>query len=151
MDITVNSLCPALGISRASFYRMRSSTSKQPSIKQPRKPHPSSLSAEERTQVLDVLNQEKFMDKPPRQVHAALLDEEIYLCSVGTMYRILNANQQLRERRRFTSHPHYQKPELLATAQNQLWRDITKLLGPAKWTYFCLYVILDVFSRYVVG
>jgi len=152
VDITVSSLCPALGISRASFYRVQSPSSKQPLVDQPRKLHPSSLSTEERTRVLEVLNQEKFMDKPPRQVHAALLDDEIYLCSVGTMYRILNANQQLRERRKFTSHPHYQKPELLATAPNQLWSwDITKLFGPAKWTYFCLYVILDVFSRYVVG
>lgn len=92
------------------------------------------------------------MDKPPRQVHAKLLDEGIYLCSVGTMYRILKASQQLRERRNIASHRNYQKPELLATAPNQLWSwDITKLLGPQKWTYFYLYVILDVFSRYVVG
>jgi putative transposase len=110
------------------------------------------LSPEEQGQALQVLNQEKFMDKPPRQVHAALLDSGIYICSVGTMYRLLKANHQLRERRNLTSHPPYRKPELLATAPNQLWSwDITKLLGPAKWTYFYLYVILDVFSRYVVG
>ena len=150
-DIPINCLCPALGISRAAFYRTQSPTPNSPPI-HPRKPHPSSLSPEEREKTLQILNQEKFMDKPPRQVYSALLDEGIYLCSVGTMYRLLNGNQLLRERRDQLSHPAYKKPELLATAPNQLWSwDITKLLGPAKWTYFYLYVIIDVFSRYVVG
>lgn len=153
-EISVNRLCPALGVSRASFYRAQSPSSNMPTNppSAPRKPHPSALSPEELDQALQVLNQEKFMDKPPHQVHAALLDSGIYICSVGTMYRLLKAHHQLRERRNLTSHPVYQKPELLATAPNQLWSwDITKLLGPAKWTYFYLYVILDVFSRYVVG
>lgn len=150
-DIAMSRLCPAFDISRAAFYRAKSPHQKSPT-KQPRKPHPNALSPDERKRALKVLNQKEFMDKPPRQVHAALLDDGIFLCSVGTMYRILKANHQLRERRNLTSHRHYQKPELLTTAPNELWSwDITKLLGPAKWTYFYLYVILDVFSRYVVG
>jgi putative transposase len=153
-ESSISSLCPALGLSRAAFYRMQGPSPNAPKNppSTPRKPHPSALSPEEQDQALKVLNQEKFMDKPPHQVHAALLDSGIYICSVGTMYRLLKAHHQLRERRNLTSHPVYQKPELLATAPNQLWSwDITKLLGPAKWTYFYLYVILDVFSRYVVG
>jgi putative transposase len=92
------------------------------------------------------------MDKAPQEVYAALLDQGRYLCSIRTMYRLLEANQEVRERRDQLRHPSYQKPELLATASNQVWSwDITKLLGPVKWAYFCLYVILDIFSRYVVG
>jgi len=92
------------------------------------------------------------MDQAPQEVYAALLDQGRYLCSVRTMYRILEENQELKERRNQLRHPAYQKPELLATAPNQVWSwDITKLLGPVKWTYFYLYVILDIFSRYAVG
>jgi len=92
------------------------------------------------------------MDKAPQEVYAALLDQGRYLCSIRTMYRLLEANQELRERRDQLRHPSYAKPELLATAPNQVWSwDITKLLGPVKWAYFYLYVILDIFSRYVVG
>jgi putative transposase len=102
--------------------------------------------------VRDGLNSDRLVDSVPRQVYAALLDEEVYLCSWRTMYRILDEYQEVRERRNQLTHPAYTKPELLATAPNQLWSwDITKLLGPAKWTYFYLYVILDVFSRFVVG
>ena len=93
-----------------------------------------------------------FQDSSPAAVYATMLDEGYYHCSIRTMYRILEAEGETRERRDQIVHPVYQKPELLATAPNQLWSwDITKLLGPAKWTYFYLYVILDVFSRYVVG
>jgi putative transposase len=110
------------------------------------------LKAEERQQVLRVLHSEKFVDKAPQEVYAALLDEGQYVCSIRTMYRLLEANQEVKERRNQLRHPTYQKPELLATAPNQVWSwDITKLLGPVKWTYFYLYVILDIFSRYVVG
>ena len=92
------------------------------------------------------------MDQAPAQVYATLLDEGHYLCSIRTMYRLLDQHDQVRERRNQLSHPTYQKPELLATGPNQVWSwDITKLLGPAKWTCFYLYVILDIFSRYVVG
>ncbi len=92
------------------------------------------------------------MDKAPREVYATLLDEGEYVCSVRTMYRILNENQAVQERRNQRRHPNYKKPELLATGANQVWSwDITKLLGPQKWTYYHLYVILDIYSRYVTG
>ena len=111
-----------------------------------------SLSPVERANVLAVLHDERFQDRSPAAVQATLLDEGQYLCSIRTMYRILEQEGESRERRDQLVHPAYQKPELLATAPNQLWSwDITKLRGPAKWTYFYLYVILDVFSRYVVG
>jgi putative transposase len=98
------------------------------------------------------LNSERFMDCSPAQVWATLLDEGTYLCSERTMYRILAADDQIRERRDQRTHPAYARPELLAERPNEVWSwDITKLLGPAKWTYYYLYVILDVFSRYVVG
>jgi putative transposase len=110
------------------------------------------LPAAERTAVLEVLHEQRFVDRAPAEVYARLLDEGRYLCSERTMYRILEANQEVRERRDQLRHPRYSAPQLLATGPNQLWSwDITKLLGPAKWTYFYLYVILDVFSRYVVG
>jgi putative transposase len=102
--------------------------------------------------VLDVLHEPRFVDLAPTEVYATLLEEGQYLCSIRTMHRILGENSESRERRDQLRHPQYQKPELLATGPNQLWSwDITKLLGPAKWTYFYLYVLLDVFSRYVVG
>src|ERR1019366_4172842 len=110
------------------------------------------LNSEERESVRALLNSERFQDCAPAAIHAALLDEGRYLCSTRTMYRVLEEDGATRERRDQLTHPAYQKPELLATAPNQLWSwDITKLRGPAKWTYFYLYVILDVFSRYVVG
>ncbi len=142
--------CQALGVARASLYRYTQPTA--PTIPIPRPSPPRALSGEARATVLDQLNSERFMDQPPAQVYATLLDEGQYLCSVRTMYRILDQHDQVRERRNQLSHPAYQKPELLATGPNQVWSwDITKLLGPAKWTYFYLYVILDIFSRYVVG
>jgi putative transposase len=110
------------------------------------------LSCEERHTVLSVLNEERFCDQAPAEVYAGLLDEGKYLCSERTMYRILAEHHQVRERRDQLRHPHYAAPELLASRPNEVWSwDITKLLGPAKWTYFYLYVILDIFSRYVVG
>ena len=98
------------------------------------------------------LNSERFSDQAPREVFATLMDEGTYLCSWRTMYRILDENKEVRERRNQLRHPNYTKPELLATQSNQLWSwDITKLLGPTKWTYYYLYNIMDVFSRYSVG
>ena len=98
-----------------------------------------------------VLNSERFVDQAPASVYATLLDEEIYVGSVSTMYRILRRKGEVRERRQ-RSKSQYTKPELLATGPNQLWSwDITKLHGSQKWTYYYLYVIMDVFSRYVVG
>ena len=102
--------------------------------------------------MLDELHSPRFVDQAPRQVFAGLLDEGKYICSVRTMYRILEQEGEVRERRNQLRHPEYKKPELLATGPNEVWSwDITKLLGPVKWTYFYLYVILDIFSRYVVG
>ena len=106
----------------------------------------------EREHVLNVLASPRFVDRAPAEVAATLLDEGQYLCSERTMYRILAANQPVRERRNQRDHPQYTKPELVATGPNQTWSwDITKLLGPKKWTYFYLYVVLDIFSRYAVG
>jgi len=102
--------------------------------------------------VLDILHEPRFVDLAVGEIHAILLDEGHYLCSERTMYRVLGANDEVRERRDQLRHPKYAAPELLATAPRELWSwDITKLKGPAKWTYYYLYVILDVFSRYVVG
>lgn len=140
--------CQALAVPRATFYRWRDPPPKD----LPRKPSPRSLTGDQRQQVLDALRSPRFVDQAPAQVHAALLDEGEYHCSVRTMYRILAQEDEARERRNQLRHPSYQKPELLATRPNQVWSwDITKLLGPAKWTYFYLYVILDIYSRYVVG
>ncbi len=143
--------CRALGIPRASFYR-RLGQKKQSSLPAPRHAPARALVPAERATVLEHLHSERFQNKAPAQVYATLLDEGTYLCSIRTMYRLLEQNQEVRERRNQLTHPHYQKPELLATGPNQVWSwDITKLLGPVKWTYFYLYVILDIFSRYVVG
>lgn len=123
-----------------------------PSPKPARPVSPLALSETERTQLLEILYSERFADMAPAAVHATLLDEGIYLASVRTMYRVLKAYAGTTERRRQRNHPVYTKPELLALAPNQVWSwDITKLKGPFKWTCFHLYVILDIFSRYVVG
>ena len=140
--------CRALGVPRASLYR-----SLQPAPSRRARPTPErALTAAERQAVLDHLHSERFADKAPAEVYATLIDEGIFLCSIRTMHRILAQNGEIKERRNQLRHPQYKKPELLATGPNQVWTwDITKLLGPAKWTYFHLYVILDIFSRYVVG
>ncbi len=140
--------CEALGLSRATYYRSQ----RPPVAPAPRPSPPRALLPEERTAVLEVLHEPRFVDLAPAEVYATLLDENQYLCSERTMYRVLAANREVRERRDQLRHPSYAAPELLATRPNELWSwDITKLMGPAKWTYFYLYVILDVFSRYVVG
>jgi putative transposase len=141
--------CRALEVSRASFYRHRF----PPAVPARPRPRPArALSLSERHSVLEQLHAERFLDQSPREIYAALLDEGRYLCSIRTMYRLLEQHGELRERRDQLSHPAHQKPQLLATQPNQVWSwDITKLLGPAKWTFFYLYVILDIFSRYVVG
>ena len=139
--------CRALGVSRSTWYRRQ----RPPAPRQPRD-IPRKLPATERQAVLAVLHEPRFIDQAPAEVYAGLLDEGRYLCSPRTMYRILSENSEVRERRNQRRHPHYAAPELLAVRPNELWSwDITKLLGPQKWTYYYLYVILDVFSRYVVG
>ena len=143
--------CRAFGVPRASLYRRRQRRADL-ALPRPRAPSHRALGEAERGQVLDLLHSERFVDQAPAQVYAALLDEDRYLCSTRTMYRILDANQEVRERRNQRRHPVYEKPELLATDPNQVWTwDITKLKGPQKWTYYYLYVILDIFSRQVVG
>jgi putative transposase len=140
--------CTALGVARTSFYRRQRPRSEQ----RPRPTPPRALAPTERQRVLDTLHELRFVDLAPAQVYATLLDDGRYLCSERTLYRVLEANAEVRERRDQLRHPHYAAPQLLATGPNQLWSwDITKLLGPAKWTYYYLYVLLDVFSRYVVG
>lgn len=143
--------CGTLGVSRASLYRKRQA-SRYPQPVKSRPPATRALSSPERQAVLDTLHSEPFVDQAPASVYATLLDEGTYLCSIRSMYRILSEHVEVRERRNQLTHPRHSKPELLATQPNELWSwDITKLKGPVKWTYFYLYVILDVFSRYVVG
>lgn len=140
--------CLALGVSRASFYRAQ--TPKAPPLPRPRSPR--ALDDDERAEVLAVLDSDQFMDKAPAQVYANLLEDGTYLCSTRTMYRVLANAQQVRERRAQRRHPAYVKPQLVATTPNQVWSwDTTKLPGPVKGTYYTLYVILDIFSRYIVG
>lgn len=140
-------LCEALGEPRSSWYRWRRASPTPVTVR-----HSSRrLSEAEEVAVLGVLNSERFADLAPGEIHAALLDEGTYLCSERTMYRILQRHAQTVARRQAAARQ-YQKPELLATRPNQVWSwDITKLKGPAKWTYYYLYKIMDIFSRYVVG
>lgn len=138
--------CQVLDIPRSRLYpRQRAAGSPRPTPAH-------ALSTEERAEVRSVMNSEPFVDRAPRQIYATLLDEGRYLCHWRSMYRILAAHDEVRERRKQRKHPVYQKPELLAEGPNQVWSwDITKLRGPAKWTHFALYTVLDIFSRYVVG
>ncbi len=142
--------CQALAVPRASYYRGKTPA---PRVEEDARRSPArALSPPERQAVLDELHSERFVDKAPAAAYATLLDEGTYLCSIRTMYRILSDADEVRERRNQLRRPNYKKPELLATGPNEVWSwDITKLLGPAKWKYFYLYVILDIFSRYVVG
>jgi putative transposase len=149
-DVGKKAACEALSIPRATYYRH---TERQEDAGKNNRPVPPLALAEyEQKQVLYELHSERFWDSSPSEVYATLLDEGTYLCSIRTMYRILDKHNEIKERRKQVSRPYYEKPELLATAPNQVWSwDITKLKGPVKWTYFYLYVILDIFSRYVVG
>jgi putative transposase len=146
-EVGIRPACTALDVSRAGFYRWQNPKEKGPSRRSPLV-----LSAGERNNVLDILHEKRFIDRAPQEIYATLLDEKNYLCSVRTLYRILEQEDELKERRRQVCRPHYAKPELLATGPNQVWSwDITKLKGSVKWTYYYLYVIMDIFSRYVVG
>jgi len=150
--VGVESACLVLGLPRAAFYRHRGLPLAALPVAIAHPAPARALRPEERQAVRTVLNSERFQDSSPAAVQATLLDEGLYLCSIRTMYRILEEDGALRDRRDQLTHPTYQKPELLATAPNQLWSwDITKLRGPAKWSYFYLYVMLDIFSRFVVG
>lgn len=141
--------CRHVGLSRASYYRSRPQAAPRPKR---RRKNVRRLSEANRAQIRAMLNSKRFMDLPPRQKWATLLDEGTYLCHWRTMYRILSENSEIRERRNQRTHPPYTKPELLACAPNELWTwDITTLRGPARGAYFKLYVILEVLNRYVVG
>ena len=146
--LSVSQACESVGLSRATYYRATFSTHKMESTR----PSHRRLSDTERAQILEILTSERFRDQSVRQVWAEMMDEGVYLCSIRTMYRILSENRAVRERREQARHPAYRRPELLATEPNQLWSwDITRLKGPHPWTYYYLYVLMDVYSRYVVG
>lgn len=148
--VGVGRACDALSIPRATYYR-----SEQSKKAGPRKPRPTSaraLTPAERAEVLAVLHSPRFMDAAPAEVYAALLEESVRHCSVRTMYTILDAENEIKERRNQLRHPTYAKPELLATGPNQVWSwDLTKLRARERWTYYHLYVLIDIYSRYVVG
>lgn len=144
--------CRATGRPQANHYRRHRQSPVPPPPVGQRRPQPRELSAAERDTVRALLNSPDFVDKAPATVYHELLDEGVYLASISTMYRILRAHGEVKERRRQATHPARVKPELVATAPNQVYSwDITKLHGPAKWTYLYLYVIIDIYSRYVVG
>jgi len=144
--------CIALGVSRASVQRRRARLIAPAAVSRPRPKPARALTVPQRQAVLDLLHAPRFADQAPAEVYASLLDEGVYHCSIRTMYRVLDQNHEVRERRNQLRHPVYRKPELLAERPNQVWSwDITKLMGPTKWSYFYLYVILDIFSRRVVG
>ncbi len=151
-DVGIKPACAALSVPRSTFYRHAPHAGKPaPVIIRPAPPL--ALAPEERREVSDLLHSERFRDRSPYETYAAVLDEGRYVCSVRTMYRILHETHGgVKERRNQLRHPVYAKPELLATGPNQVWSwDITKLKGPVKWTYYYLYVIIDIFSRYTVG
>lgn len=155
--VPVSSVCQTLALSRSRYYRYQQPTggkTEKSSLEKPaRKRHPRALSESEEGAVRHLLNSDRFQDMSPYEVYGTLLDEDgCYLCSVRTMYRILRKYGETTPRGRQRARTHYNKPELLATAPNQVWSwDITRLKGPRKWTYYYLYVMLDIFSRYVVG
>lgn len=145
-------VCAALGVSRSCVHRHRTRRDAPATVARRRPRPPRALDPQERQAVLDLLREPRFVDLAPAEVYATLLDEGVYHCSIRTMYRLLAEHGEVRERRDQLRHPVYQKPELLAQAPNQVWSwDITKLMGPMKWSYYYLYVILDIFSRRVVG
>ena len=148
-QVGVKPACDALGVCGATFYRrLRPMTGHQ----QPSPTPARALSEKEQDEVFDILCSQRFVDRSPAEVVATLVDEGAYLCSERTMYRVLASRAAVQERRPQRTHPEYKKPELMATGPNQVWSwDITRLLGPKKWSYFYLYVILDIFSRYAVG
>ncbi len=148
--VSTKKACRVVGRSTATFYRCRQGPVLGPARPRPRPAN--ALRAEEQQEVLTVLRSEEFCDLAPAQVWARLLDDGRYLCSISTMYRLLSAAGENRERRRQRTHPARKKPELIATAANRVWSwDITKLRGPKRGEYYELFVIIDIFSRYVVA
>ncbi len=152
-DVGKTAACEALQVPRATFYRFQNRKNRSENTIKKRPAPPLALKPQECQTVVDILHSERFLDDTPYEIYATLLDEGQYHCSIRTMYRILASKHGcVKERRKHVQRPNYVKPELLATAQNQVWSwDITKLKGLVKWTYYYLYVIIDIFSRYVVG
>jgi putative transposase len=137
-EVGIAPACQSLNVARATYYRRQGNAEEKSPRKRPTPPR--ALAVSERERVIEVLHQDRFVDRAPAEVFASLLDEGSYLCSIRTMYRILAARREVRERRNQLRHPHYQAPELVATAPNQVWSwDITKLRGPIKWLYYYLY------------
>ena len=154
VGLGIGAACTAVGRPRSSHYRRTSPSHGPPAPPASRKGQrqPRALTDAERTETLSVLHDERFVDQAPASVYATLLDENRYLCSTSTMYRLLRDRGETGERRRQATHPATVKPELVATKPNQVYSwDITKLLGPTTWTYYYLYVIIDIYSRYVPG
>jgi putative transposase len=151
--LDIKRACTAIGMPRATYYRVKTDKGAPSANIKTRKKSSLALSLNEREQVLNTLYSERFVDRSPGEVFHVLLDENVYMCSERSMYRILKAKNETGDRRLKRGLRHnYKKPELLATGSNQVWSwDITKLKGPRKWTYFYLYVILDIYSRYIVG
>jgi putative transposase len=150
--VGVRAGCAAVGEAQARWYRRHRQSPPPPRPERARAAQPRALSEVERKELRRVLNSPEHVDEAPATVYAKLLDQGVYLASVPTMYRVLRAHDEVRERRRQATHPAAKKPELLATTPNEIYSwDITKLLGPVKWTWFYLYVIIDIYSRYVPG
>jgi putative transposase len=150
-QVGVTAACGALGVPRGTYYRHQRPPA-PPRSRQPRRPHPRALTPDEQAVVRAQLNTERFVDRAPRAVYATLLDEGIRLCHWRTMYRLLRADAATRERRAIRRHPVYARPELVATAPRQVWSwDITKLRGPQPGIWYNLYVLIDIFSRMIVG
>ena len=150
--VGVRAACRALGESRARHYRRHRKSPAPPKPERVTTPQPRALSEVERKEIRRVLNSTEHVDEAPATVYAKLLDEGVYLGSVATMYRVLREHGEVGDRRRHATHPARVKPELLATQPNRVYSwDITKLHGPAKWTYYYLYSIIDIYSRYVPG
>jgi putative transposase len=147
----VTAACAALAVPRSTYYR-RQQPPALPPVSRPRRTHPRALTPDEQIAVRAQLNQERFVDQAPRTIYATLLDEGTVLCHWRTMYRLLAADTATRERRAIRRHPVYARPELLATAPRQVWSwDITALRGPQPGVWYRLYVIIDIFSRAIVG
>lgn len=153
-QVGVRDACELVGVAQATYYRRHRQSLPQRCEPIPHRdrPQPRALEAAERQAILDLLHSDPFVDLAPAEVWAILLDEGVYLGSVSTFYRLLRQAGEVHERRRQATHPARVKPELVATAANQVWSwDITKLRGPTKGIHYCLYVIIDIFSRYVAG
>ena len=151
-DIPGRRAAALTGVSRATAARRHHPPAEPAADPGLAAPPCNKLADAERAHVLAVLNSPRFVDMAPLQIYAQLLDEGVYLCSVSTMYRVLRENMQVKDRRRQATQPPRAVPELVATAPRQVYTwDITKLPGPVRGQYFDCYVMIDIYSRYIVG